>query len=271
IDAELARAVEDVVRRQVDVGLDIVNDGEFGKSSWAAYILERISGFEIREDVRMPLRWLGRDRERFADFFADEMPRGLEGDPTEVCVAPIEYRDERGDLARDIRNLRRAADLAGAPEVFMTAVAPASAAYNGINEHYPSERDFVLALADALRHEYRAIHEAGFILQVDDAVLANMYDHLVSQAPERYEEWASLRVDALNHALEGIPPERVRYHVCFGSWHVPHVADAPLDAIIGYVLRVNAGAYSIEAANPRHEHEWRVWRHVRLPEGKILI
>src|SRR5690606_20000919 len=124
IDAELARAVEDVVRRQVDVGLDIVNDGEFGKSSWAAYILERISGFEIRDDVRMPLRWLGRDRERFADFFAEEMPRGLEGDPTEVCVAPIEYRDERGDLARDIVNLRRAADLAGASEVFMTAVAP---------------------------------------------------------------------------------------------------------------------------------------------------
>jgi len=271
LDAELARAVADVVRRQREVGVDIVNDGEFGKSSWASYILQRISGFEIREDVRMPLRWLGRDRERFADFFADEMPRGLEGDPTEVCVAPIEYRDARGHLARDIRNLRRAADLAGAPEVFMTAVAPASAAYNGINEHYPSERDFVLALADALRHEYRAIHEAGFILQVDDAVLANMYDHLVSQAPERYEEWASLRVDALNHALEGIPPERVRYHVCFGSWHVPHVADAPLDAIIGYVLRVNAGAYSIEAANPRHEHEWRVWRNVRLPEGKILI
>src|SRR5690606_1879278 len=148
LDAELARAVADVVRRQREVGVDIVNDGEFGKSSWASYILQRISGFEIREDVRMPLRWLGRDRERFADFFADEMPRGLEGDPTEVCVAPIEYRDARGHLARDIRNLRRAADLAGAPEVFMTAVAPASAAYNGINEHYPSERDFVLALAD---------------------------------------------------------------------------------------------------------------------------
>ncbi|MFO7286704.1 MAG: cobalamin-independent methionine synthase II family protein [Gammaproteobacteria bacterium] len=271
VDAELARAVEDVVRRQVDVGLDIVNDGEYGKSSWSSYVLERLSGFEIRPDIRTPLRWLGRDRERFAEFFAEEMPRAHEGDPTEVCVGPIEYRDERGDLARDIANLRRAADLAGAGEVFMTAVAPASTAFNGVNEHYPTERDYVFAIAEALRHEYRAIHDAGFVVQVDDAVLANMYDDLVSQSPERYREWATLRIEALNYALEGIPEERVRYHVCFGSWHVPHVADAPLDAIVDLVLHVNAGAYSFEAANPRHEHEWRVWQEVRLPEGKILI
>jgi 5-methyltetrahydropteroyltriglutamate--homocysteine methyltransferase len=153
----------------------------------------------------------------------------------------------------------------------MTAVAPASTAYNGVNEYYGSEREYVFAIAAALREEYLAVHRAGLLLQVDDAVLANMYDTLVQQSPARYREWARLRVDALNYALAGIPADRVRYHVCFGSWHVPHVADAPLEAIVDLVLEVNAGAYSIEAANPRHEHEWRVWQNGRLPKGKILI
>ena len=265
----LREAVTNVVRRQVEIGLDVVNDGEFGKSSWAAYILERISGFEIRAEEPIPLRWLGRDRERFAEFFAREMPRALTGMPTEACVGPIEYRGE--SVERDIENLRHAAALVEPREVFMTVVAPASTAYNGVNEYYPTERDFVFAIADALRHEYLAVHEAGFVLQVDDALLANMYDDLVQIDPSRYRAWAELRVEALNRALEGIPPERVRYHVCFGSWHVPHVADAPLDAIVDLVLQVNAGAYSIEAANPRHEHEWRVWQRTRLPEGKLLI
>lgn len=270
-DDELLRsAVEEIVLRQVEAGLDIVNDGEFGKSSWAAYILERISGFETRPDQPIPLRWLGSDVERFADFFAKEMPRAINGMPTEACVGPIEYRGEAA-LERDIDNLRRAAALAGAREVFMTAVAPASTAYNGVDEHYGDERDFVFAIAEALRHEYRAIHEAGFVLQVDDAVLANMYDYLVRSEPKRYDEWAELRIEALNHALRDIPEDRIRYHVCFGSWHVPHVSDAPLEAIIDLVLQVKAGAYSLEAANPRHEHEWRVFQNRRLPEGKILI
>ena len=270
-DARLRRAVDEVVLHQVETGLDIVNDGEFGKSSWAAYILERISGFEIRPEQPVPLRWLGSDRERFAEFFAKELgPRAIDGMPTEACVGPIEYRGG-AEIERDIENLRRAAALAGAREVFMTAVAPASTAYNGVDEYYGNERDFVFAIADALRHEYRAIHDAGFVLQVDDAVLANMYDDLVRREPARYVEWAELRIEALNYALTGIPEERVRYHVCFGSWHVPHVADAPLEAIIDLVLEVKAGAYSIEAANPRHEHEWRVWRDRRLPDGKILI
>ena len=269
-EALLWRAVEEVVLRQVETGLDVVNDGEFGKSSWAAYILERISGFEIRPQQPVPLRWLGSDRERFAEFFAREMPRAIHGMPTEACVGPIEYRGG-AELERDIDNLRRAAALTGAREVFMTAVAPASTAYNGVDEYYGSERDFVFAIADALREEYRAIHAAGFLLQVDDALLANMYDDLVRREPARYVEWAELRIEALNHALAGIPEDRVRYHVCFGSWHVPHVSDAPLEAIIDLVLQVKAGAYSIEAANPRHEHEWRVWRDRRLPDGKILI
>ena len=266
----LQSAVEDIVRRQVASGLDIVNDGEFGRSSWAAYIMERISGFEIRPEQPIPLHWLGSDRERFAEFFAQEMPRALHGMPTEACVAAIEYRGAE-ELGRDIANLERAASRCPARDVFMTAVAPASTAYNSVDEFYGSEREFVFAIANALREEYRAIHAAGFVLQVDDALLANMYDHLVRREPRRYTEWAELRIEALNYALQGIPENRVRYHVCFGSWHVPHVSDAPLEAIIDLVLEVRAGAYSIEAANPRHEHEWRVWRDRRLPDGKALI
>jgi 5-methyltetrahydropteroyltriglutamate--homocysteine methyltransferase len=266
----LEAAVEDAVRRQVETGLDIVNDGEYGKSSWSNYILQRITGFEIRPDRPMPAYWLGTDRERFADAIGRDLPIAVSGLPTELCVRPIEYHDSTG-VERDIANLRHAAALASPAEVFMTSVAPASTAFNGVNEYYASDRDYVFAIADALRHEYRAIHEAGFVLQVDDAVLANMYDHLTRKSPAKYREWAEVRVEALNHALEGIPEDRVRYHVCFGSWHVPHVSDAPLDALVDLILAVNAGAYSIEAANPRHEHEWRVWERVRLPEGKILI
>jgi 5-methyltetrahydropteroyltriglutamate--homocysteine methyltransferase len=153
----------------------------------------------------------------------------------------------------------------------MTAVAPGSTAYDGVNEFYASEREYLFAIADALREEYRAIHTAGLIVHVDDPVIANMYDALTSKSPARYREWAELRVEALNHALRDIPADRVRYHVCFGSWHVPHTCDAPLEEIIDHVLDVNAGAYAIEAANPRHEHEWRVWQKVGLPDGRILI
>jgi 5-methyltetrahydropteroyltriglutamate--homocysteine methyltransferase len=265
-----AAAVEDIVKRQIAVGLDVINDGEFGKSSWAAYILERLEGFEMRADQLQPLDWLGRDRERFADFFAHEMPRALDGMPAEVCVGPIRYRG-RAEIERAIACLRRATAGLDSAELFMTAVAPASTAYNGANEYYGSDREYIFAIAEALREEYLAIHEAGFLLQVDDAVLANMYDSLVEKSPARYREWAQVRVDALNHALRGIPAERVRYHVCFGSWHVPHVADAPLEGLIDLILQVNAQAYSIEAANVRHEHEWRVWEKTALPEGKILI
>ncbi|HEX5228520.1 MAG TPA: cobalamin-independent methionine synthase II family protein [Bryobacteraceae bacterium] len=269
----LRRQTTEVVRKQAAVGIDIVSDGEYGKASWANYVLQRISGFEIRAEQRRPIYWLGRDRERFKEAILQEMPRLAEGTVTEACVAEIRYQDHAA-IDRAIDNMKAAlANLEGVKveEGFLTAVAPASTAYDGINEYYKSEHDYVYAIADALRQEYQAIHQAGLLLQVADAVLANMYDHLVEQSPEKYREWANLRVEALNHALQGIPEDRVRYHVCFGSWHLPHVADAPLDAIVDLILKVNAGAYSIEAANVRHEHEWRVWQTKKLPAGKILI
>lgn len=266
----LRQSVAEVVRKQAEVGLDVISDGEFGKSSWAAYVLERITGFEVRKDQRIPLNWLGRDRERFREFFELEMPGAITGAAPEVCVGPITLKDTKS-LRRDIDNLQDAIKVADRKEAFITVVAPASTAYNGINEYYPSEKEYVYAIADALKQEYQTAFQAGLLIQVDDAVLANMYDHLVSESPEKYRAWAQLRVDALNHALAGIPEERVRYHICFGSWHVPHVADAPLADIIDLVLQVNAGAYSFEAANPRHEHEWVIWKSKKLPEGKAII
>jgi len=271
-ERELNAAVFDVVARQADTGLSVVYDGEFGKSSWAAYAIDRVSGFEIRPDQLMPLDWLGRDRERFKEFFTDnpEMPFALKGAPAQACVGPVAYTG-RDAIARDLANLQAAMAGVEDREAFFTSVAPASMAYNGVNEYYKTEEEYVYALAEALRQEYLAIHLAGFILQVDDAVLANMYDHLIQRDEGAYRRWAQLRVDALNHALTGIPEDRIRYHVCFGSWHVPHVADAPLEALTGLILQVNAGAYSIEAANPRHEWEWEVWERSKLPDGKILI
>ena len=266
----LKRATSEVVKKQAEIGLDIISDGEFAKSSWSNYVLNRISGFEIRPNQLRAVEWLGRDLERFRDVIVREMPHVAGGRPTEACVAPIEYRD-REPIRRAIDNFRTALNGVAAEEAFLTAVAPASTAYDGVNEYYVTEKEYIFALAEALRQEYLEIHQSGLLLQVDDAVLANMYDHLVRQSPEGYREWAQLRVDALNHALRDIPEERVRYHVCFGSWHVPHLADAPMEEIVGFITQVRAGAYSIEAANPRHEHEWRVWQHGRLPAGRILI
>jgi 5-methyltetrahydropteroyltriglutamate--homocysteine methyltransferase len=269
-DRLLTQSVADVVARQAKAGIDIVNDGEFGKSGWANYALERITGFAPRPDTLYPAVWLGRDRIRFADFMAAEFPRGVTGTSGHACVGPLTYQGAASGR-RDLANLKAAVAAAPVAEAFFTAVAPASVGYDARNEYYASERDYVFAIAEAMRAEYLEIHRAGVVLQVDDAVLANMYDHLVSESPQRYREWAELRIDALNHALEGIPQDRIRYHICFGSWHVPHVADAALEDIIDLVLKVRAGAYSIEAANVRHEHEWRVWQKLRLPPDKVLI
>jgi 5-methyltetrahydropteroyltriglutamate--homocysteine methyltransferase len=267
--AALRQATADVVARQLSAGVDIVNDGEYGKSSWANYVLERMTGFEPRPDTLYEAVWLGRDRVRFREFMEAEFPRGVVGSPGHACVGPIRYQGYDA-IRRNIADLKAALDAAGVEEGFLTAVAPGSTGYDAHNEYYGDERDYVFAIADALREEYLEIHQSGLLLQVDDAVLANMYDELVQHGERRYREWAELRVDALNHALRGIPEDRIRYHICFGSWHVPHVADAPLEAIVDLMLKVRAGAYSIEAANVRHEHEWRVWQQAKLPPGRIL-
>jgi 5-methyltetrahydropteroyltriglutamate--homocysteine methyltransferase len=266
----LRAATAAVVKRQAEVGVDIVNDGEYGKSSWANYVLSRMTGFESRPKSFHPAVWLGRDRFRFREFMEKEFPRAVTGTPGDACVGPIQYTG-RDSIRRNIDDLKAALTSANVAEGFLTAVAPASTGYDAVNEYYSSDREYVFAVAEALREEYLEIHNSGLVLQVDDAVLANMYDELVQKSPQHYRAWAELRVEALNHALRGIPEDRIRYHICFGSWHMPHVADAPLEAIVDLMLSVRAGAYSIEAGNVRHEHEWRVWQKVKLPPGKILI
>jgi 5-methyltetrahydropteroyltriglutamate--homocysteine methyltransferase len=268
--AALQKATLDVVNRQVAAGIDIVNDGEYGKSSWANYVLDRMTGFETRPDTMFEAVWLGRDRVRFADFMKAEFPRGASGAPGHACVGPIAYRGHES-VRRNIRDLKAALEKAGGVEGFLTSVAPGSTGYDAVDDYYKNEQAYVFAIADALREEYLEIVGAGLVLQVDDAVIANMYDELTAQGAEKYRRWAELRIDALNHALRGIPEDRVRYHVCFGSWHVPHLADAPLEAIVDLILKVRVGGYAIEAANVRHEHEWRVWEKVKLPTGRVLI
>ena len=273
----LQESVAEVVKRQAQAGIDIVNDGEFGKStSWALYALKRVSGFEMRpvKPGANPFA-RGADRERFKEFYAE-----LEGgnDRTwsnvtkqeAVCVAPVKYTG-LAELQHDIDNLKAALQGVKVEEAFLPVAAPSSAIPDRKNEYYRNEEELVVALAEALRTEYRAIVDTGFLLQVDDARAAVTYDRMVPPASfEDYYKWVSRHVEVLNHALEGIPEDRIRYHVCWGSWPGPHTTDVPLRKIVDLILKVRAGAYLIEAANPRHEHEWSVWKDVKLPDGKIL-
>jgi 5-methyltetrahydropteroyltriglutamate--homocysteine methyltransferase len=277
----LRDAVRNVVRGQAGVGVDIVDDGEMGKSTWITYLYERVSGLESRpmppglSTILPP----SRDRQAFPGAYAAldalDAPPGESKGATPVswvCTGPLVYN--RAALDRDLANFRAALDAAGhnVSESFLPVVAPASA-YWLRNEYYASDEEFVYALAEVLHEEYKAIVDAGLLLQVDDAVLMHEADTMASrgQSWEDYRKWAELRVEGLNHALRGLPQDRVRYHVCFGSWHGPHAFDPPLRDVIDLVLRVRAGYYAMEQANPRHEHEWRIWEDVPLPEGKKLI
>jgi 5-methyltetrahydropteroyltriglutamate--homocysteine methyltransferase len=279
----LRESVLEVVRRQHQIGIDYVSDGEFGKTqTWAWYIRDRLNGFEERPmpptdlvGPKDPSR-LGEDRRRYADFYADYFRRnpvaeGVREYGLTVCVGPITYSGQDA-IRRDIDDLRAAVDQVGAEAGFLPVVAPSSAVPIRIDEHYDSEEDFIFALADALNEEYRAIAAAGLQVQVDDAYMATMYDNMVPPGTMAdYRAWAELRVEALKRALDGIPPEQSRYHVCWGSWNGPHTTDIPLREIVDLVLEVPVGGYALEQANPRHEHEWRVWQHVELPEGKVLL
>jgi 5-methyltetrahydropteroyltriglutamate--homocysteine methyltransferase len=276
-DQCLRESVAEVARRQAQAGIDVVNDGEFGKStSWSLYALKRVSGFEMRpvKPGANPFA-RGADRERFKDFYAE-----LEGGSDRtwsnvtqkeaVAVAPVKYTG-LAELQHDIDNLKAALQSVQVEEAFLPVAAPSSAIPDRKNEYYRNEEELVVALAEALRTEYRAIVDAGFLLQVDDARAAVTYDRMVPPASfDDYYRWVGRHVEVLNHALEGIPEDRVRYHVCWGSWPGPHTTDVPLRKIVDLILEVRAGAYLLEAANPRHEHEWKVWKEVKLPEGKIL-
>ena len=275
----LAESVAEVVAQQAAAGIDVPSDGEFGKSiSWSQYALERLSGFERRPVAAGVSRFArGADRTRFAEFYVEldaaSGPPATAGASAgeAVCVAPIRYTGQ-AEVQRDIANFKAALARAGVAEGFLPVAAPASVIPDRRNEHYPSDEQMLEAIADAMRTEYRAIVDAGLLLQLDDARAAVTYDRMVPPASfADYRSWLERQVEAINRATEGIPSDRIRYHVCWGSWPGPHTSDVPLKDIVDLVLRVRAGAYLIEAANPRHEHEWRVWEEAKLPEGAVLV
>ncbi|HVG50221.1 MAG TPA: cobalamin-independent methionine synthase II family protein [Xanthobacteraceae bacterium] len=271
-DASLKSAVGDVVRQQTAAGIDIPNDGDFGKINWSIYIRERIAGVTRQEKPaakRKLTHSVSRDRQQFAEFYTEydktlATPLKYEG---WVANGPLTYRTDA--VLRDIANLKAAL---GSKPGFMTAVAPTSALNDITDEYYGDEEKFLFAMADCLRVEYKAIVDAGFILQVDDPWLAGMQERMVPPMTNaEYHKWAGVRIEALNRALAGLPLERTRYHLCWGSWNGPHISDTPLADIVDLVLQVNTGGYSLENANPRHSHEWQVWKKVKLPPGKVLL
>ena len=294
--ARLASAVAEVVQRQKTVGIDLPGDGEFGKAmgqkvnygAWWSYSFQRLGGLELGLELyRLPAQRSSpgrvrltsfsdrRDRALFPAAYADpdsgvSTNRGGPGMKLPVCRGPLTYTGQAA-IQADIAHMKAALAAAGADEGFMTSIAPGSASRIG-NEHYRSEEEFIFACAEAMREEYKAILDAGLILQLDDPALAENWD-MINPAPsvEDYRALSMIRVEALNHALRGLPKERVRYHLCCGSWHGPHVTDIPLRDIVDVMLAVDCRGYSFEAGNVRHEHEWKVWQDVKLPDGKVII
>jgi 5-methyltetrahydropteroyltriglutamate--homocysteine methyltransferase len=270
----LTRSVADVVRRQAEAGIDVISDGEFGKSiSWSQYVLERLSGFERRavKPGGNPFQ-RGADRERFAEFYAElDAHEEVATRTDSVCVGPINYTGQ-AELQRDIENFKAALNGVNVEETFLPVAAPASVIPDRKNEYYKSDEECLFAIGAAMRTEYKMVVDAGFLLQLDDARAAVTYDRMVPPAAfADYRKWVDMHMEVLNHAIEGLPPERIRYHVCWGSWPGPHTTDVPLKEIVDLILKVKVGAYVIEGANPRHEHEWKVWKDVKLPDGKVLI
>ena len=284
-DDELRVAVSDVVRKQRDAGVDFINEGELTKGgNFVTFINSRLSGFEASDASAMgAVLTSSQDWTEFSDFYNKALRRGTLFEQTGavpdqapsrrmalLCRGPVEYIGRQA-LHREIDALRDALDGYPASDAFLTTTAPASIEVGRTNEYYRSQEEFVFALADALKVEYQAIVAAGFQVQIDDAWLAALWDRIgIKMGLEAYKRYCMMRVDALNHALAGIPEGKVRYHLCWGSWHGPHLYDIPMKDIVDVMLAVKAQTYLFEAANARHEHEYTVWSDVKLPAGKIL-
>ncbi len=271
LESRLRDAVTDIVARQVETGIDVVSDGEAGKPGFIHYVNERLSGFEPSRDAANRGPWDGsREVASFPEYY-----RSLKQDPHDTalhleCTGPIGYCGQAA-VHRDIENLKAAAAQSGAVEAFMPAVSPTNVETWQTNRYYRTQEEYLFAIAEAMHEEYAAIVAAGLILQVDDPRLVTHYNLNPAMSLAECRRWAEVRVEALNHALRGLDEDRVRFHTCYSIDMGPRVHDMELKDVIDLVLRVRAGAYSFESANPRHEHEWRVWQSACLPEGKILI
>jgi 5-methyltetrahydropteroyltriglutamate--homocysteine methyltransferase len=283
-EAELAilkREVAEAVRTEAACGIDIPSDGEFSKSSFSGYVSDRLTGFETRPGERSLLA-RSRDRARFTEAYAEldtPLPTGAMGGGAgmtaafgpAVCVGPITYKGQ-ALVENDIATFKAALQGQDFAEAFIPAVGPATIELQRRNEYYKTQEEYVFAIAEAMKIEYKMIVDAGFILQIDDPRLTTEYDSL-DPAPslEDYRKFLALRIEALNGALAGLPQDRIRYHICWGSWHGPHTTDLPLKDFVDVILKVRADAFSLEAANARHAHEYHVWEDVKLPDGTMLI
>ena len=293
-EATLSASVMDVVRHQRELGIDVPGDGEFGKSmaqrvnygSWWRYSWQRLAGIEPGEQTlyemapqhsrpgAIVLTSFGdrRDRTQFSAAYNDPESGITTGPrpPAPICVAPLTYAGH-DMIQTDIANFKTALSAAGVEEGFMTAVAPGSCSRIG-NRYYKTDEEFLYACAEAMREEYKAIVGAGIILQLDDPAIAENWD-MINPEPsvEDYKKFSMLRIEALNHAIRGLPKDRIRFHLCWGSWHGPHVTDIAMRDIVEVMLAVDVQAYSFEAGNVRHEHEWKVWQEIKLPDDKLIL
>jgi 5-methyltetrahydropteroyltriglutamate--homocysteine methyltransferase len=292
---QLKAAVGEVVGRQKALGIDLPGDGEYGKSmgsrvnygAWWSYSFQRLGGLDLSGPglYDMPVHRSGpghvvltsfgdrRDRTRFRAAYNDPdsgITTGPRAPNSRVCVAPLTYIGQSA-IKVDIENFKAGLAAHGIEEGFMTSVAPGSASRIG-NAYYKTEDEFLFACADAMREEYKAIIDAGLILQLDDPSIAENWDQINPEPTvEDYRAFTMRRVEALNYAIKGLPEDRIRFHLCWGSWHGPHTTDIAMRDIVDVMLAINAGAYSFEAGNVRHEHEWSVWRDIKLPEGKLIL
>lgn len=267
----LRDAVADIVKKQTDVGIDIVDDGELSKPSFITYINDRLGGFEIDTADRNQSPWVGsREVRSFPDFYRPQLANVHTRHTHFLCTGPVKYRGQQ-QLATDLANLKAALNGADVVDAFVPATSVSSIEDWNRNTYYRSDEEYLYALADAMHEEYRAIVDAGFLVQVDDPHLVTYYVCHPDKSMDECRKWIALRVDAINHALRGIPKDRVRFHTCYGINFGPRVHDIEVKYIIDILGRLNAGAFSFEAANPRHEHEWTVWRDAKLPDDVIMI
>jgi 5-methyltetrahydropteroyltriglutamate--homocysteine methyltransferase len=276
LDTALKDGVAGVVRKQMECGIDSVNDGELGKLNFNVYVRDRISGVEVRPYVAgqgpAPINVASRDINKFPEYFAKGLGR-FASKPREtqtLCVGPIQYVGHEW-LKEEIDTFKAGLQGVAPEEAFLPANTPGTIEHWMHNEHYKSDEEFLFAIAEAMRVEYKAIVDAGFLLQIDDPDLPDGWQAYPELSVADYRKHAELRIAALNHGLRGIPKDRIRLHVCWGSFHGPHQHDIPLRDIADLIFSVHAGAYSIEASNPCHEHEWRVFETVKLPDDAILI
>jgi 5-methyltetrahydropteroyltriglutamate--homocysteine methyltransferase len=266
--ARLPGAVKEIVRKQIELGIDVIDDGEYSKPSFITYVGERLGGYEVEKNSAPRVPWAGsREALAFPEFYSTSLA-GTRPDRM-VCTAPVTYKGQ-AQLKTDIANLKAA--LNGSKvEVFMPAISPANIEDWMGNAYYKTQEEYLFAVADAMHVEYKAIVDAGFLLQIDDPRLVSYYLVNPKASIAECRKWANVRVEALNHALRGIPEEKVRHHTCYGINMGPRVHDMEVKHLLDIILKIKAGAYSFEAANPRHEHEWVIWGNAKLPKDKVLI